>query len=90
LVIYLTDNDHGATRFIRDPQSGKSMFDMDFSDWDRSGLDEEVLQRSPPKAGTGLYFPHRLLHDSEPLAAGDPEKIIIRTDILFEKVHSDV
>jgi hypothetical protein len=86
MVIYLTDNEHGATRFINDEQVGRPIADYDFRDWDRSGNEDEVALRIPPRDGNALIFPHRMLHDSEPLQAGDPEKIIIRTDILFEKV----
>lgn len=85
LVIYLTSNHNGATRFIHDEQLGKPMSEYDFSDWDRAGLDEEVDLRVAPQIGNALLFGHRLLHDSEPLKEGDPEKIIIRTDIMFEK-----
>lgn len=85
LVIYLTSNEHGATRFLVDPQANKRMDEMDFSDWDRPGTPDEVSMAIKPVAGTGLIFPHRLLHDSEPLGLDDPEKIIIRTDIMFEK-----
>lgn len=86
LVIYLTTNERGATRFLRDPQYGKRMDEMDFRDWDRAGNPDEVLLSIPPQEGCALIFPHRLLHDSEPLLAGDPEKIIIRTDIFFERL----
>lgn len=86
LVIYLTDNQRGATRFLRDEQSGLPMDQMDFQDWDRAGNDDEVLFKVAPRAGSAIAFDHRLLHDGEPLAAGDPEKIIIRTDIMFEKI----
>lgn len=89
LVIYLTSNEHGATRFLRDPQAGKRMDEMDFSDWDRAGNDDEVLFANKPRAGSALLFDHRLLHDGEPYTKGsnawDDEKIIIRTDIVFEK-----
>jgi len=86
LVIYLTTNEHGATRFIHDEQVGKPMWEYNFSDWDRSAREDEVALRVAPQEGSALLFPHRMLHDSEPLAVGDPEKIIIRTDILFERV----
>ena len=86
MVIYLTKNDRGATRFLKDPQAGKRMDEMDFSDWDRAGDEDEVILRSNPEIGTAIIFDHRMLHDGEPLDDGDPEKIIIRTDIMFERV----
>lgn len=85
LVIYLTTNKTGHTRFLRDPQAGKFMDDMDFSDWDRAGNADEVIFANPPKAGSALLFDHRLLHDGEPIGEGEGEKIIIRTDIIFER-----
>lgn len=85
LVIYLTSNQNGATRFLYDEQVGKPISHYDFGDWDRAGNDDEVELRIAPHIGNGLMFGHRLLHDSEPLKAGDPEKIIIRTDIMFEE-----
>lgn len=86
LVIYLTSNQRGATRFLHDKQLGKPMSEYNFADWDRAGNDDEVMLRVTPHPGKALMFGHRILHDSEPLAEGDPEKIIIRTDIMFEKV----
>lgn len=86
LVIYLTKTETGATRFIRDPQRGKAMSKMDFSDWDRSANSDEVIFESLPEVGKAIIFDHRLLHDGQPLAEGSSEKIIIRTDIMFEKV----
>jgi hypothetical protein len=87
LVIYLTTNERGGTRFIRDEQLGLPIEEYDFTDWDRSANEDEVTARRAPRAGTGLIFPHRLLHDSEPLQPGDPEKIIIRTDIMYERIN---
>jgi hypothetical protein len=87
MVIYITNNPQGgATRFLRDPQVGKRMDEMDFSDWDRSGNDDEVILANYPKAGSALIFDHRLLHDGEPIGPRQPGKLIIRTDIMFERV----
>lgn len=86
MVIYLTSNQRGATRFLKDAQAGKPMSEMNFADWDRAGNDDEVILRCEPHVGSAIIFDHRMLHDGEPLGEGDPEKIIIRTDIMFEKV----
>jgi len=86
LVIYLTSNEHGATRFLVDPQADKRVDEMDFSDWDRAGESDEVLFRCPPFRAEGIVFDHRLLHDGEPLGDLESEKIIIRTDSMYEKV----
>jgi NAD+ synthetase len=88
LVIYLTDCSPafgGRTRFIKDPQSALPYAQRDFSDWSRAARPEEVLAEITPAAGRALIFDHRLLHDSEPWSGHSP-KIIIRTDIMFEKV----
>jgi hypothetical protein len=93
VVIYQTTNASGATRFLKDPQAGKPMSDMDFSDWDRVGTEDEILLRNQPTIGDAIIFDHRLLHDGEYYKPGnflsDKEKVIIRTDIMFEKVHED-
>lgn len=86
MVIYLTTNNRGATRFLKDPQAGKTMSEMNFADWDRAGNDDEVISSHSPNNGDAIIFDHRMLHDGEPLKEGDPEKVIIRTDIMFEKV----
>ena len=83
LVIYLTDNESGGTRFIKDPQRMIPVYQRDLSDWDRVARPSEVLATVWPFAGSAIAFDHRMLHDSEPLKSG--EKIIIRTDIMFER-----
>lgn len=85
VVIYLTDNEKGATRFLRDEQS--ESWEKDLKDWlpENKG-DAEVIKEVLPKAGNILIFPHHLLHDSDFV---DSEKIIIRTDIVCQKIkHS--
>lgn len=86
LILYITNNSNGgATRFLRDPQAGKRMDEMDFSDWDRSGNNDEVIYTNHPEAGSALLFNHRMLHDGQPLGPRSPGKLIIRTDLMFEK-----
>lgn len=85
LVIYLTDNDLGATRFLTDRQKGSKITDMDVSDWNRSGSDDEVIHREAPSKGDAIIFDHKILHDSEPIGPHN-EKIIIRTDIMYERM----
>jgi NAD+ synthetase len=89
LVLYLNECDPafgGRTRFIADPQLSLPYAGRDFSDWTREARDEEVIAAVTPSAGRALMFDHRLLHDSEPWSGRTP-KVIIRTDILFEKVR---
>jgi NAD+ synthetase len=87
LVLYLTDCDpvHGGqTRFIQDLQLSLSYAQRDFSDWDREAKAEEVIAAIEPKIGRALLFDHRLLHDAQPWSGPAP-RVIIRTDVIFEK-----
>lgn len=89
LVLYLNDCDPrcgGRTRFIRDPQGTYPYAARDFSDWTREALSEEVIGAVVPVTGRTLLFDHRILHDSEPWR-GEAPKVIIRTDIIFERVY---
>jgi NAD+ synthase (glutamine-hydrolysing) len=84
LTINPGDGSGGATRFIRDPQSHLPVVERDLADWTRFAAPEEVLLAVQPEAGMCLAFDHRLLHDGEAVA-GTAEKIILRTDVVFER-----
>jgi hypothetical protein len=85
LILYLDPGDGGgATRFIRDPQALLPVSERNLEDWPRFAAEEEVLLAVPPEAGMCLALDHRLLHDSEALS-GTAEKIILRTDVVFER-----
>lgn len=71
----------GSTRFIIDKQDNLSFEQRNFSDWDRSAYDDEVYAKFK-KEHAALVFDHRLLHDGEMVDDGD--KIIIRTDVMYE------
>lgn len=88
-VLYLTDNgaaDGGATRFIKDPQSSLPLSQRIYEDWHwgRLATKEDVRAVVRPQSGSALVFDHRLLHDSEELHGSTP-KVIIRTDVVFER-----
>lgn len=88
LVVYLNDCDSkhgGRTRFIRDPQRAIAYPARNFADWTREARPDEVIAAVSPVKGRALLFDHRVLHDSEPWNGSTP-KVIIRTDILFEKI----
>lgn len=85
LIIYLTTNETGKTRFIEDPQSNLSCYERNLEDWERKAKKSEVLLSIKPIAGNALIFDHRILHDSEELI--NEEKIILRTDLFFEKKY---
>lgn len=83
MVIYLTDNEDGHTRFLKDSQLLKPIHERDFSDQFYSPEKEDILLSIKPKKGDALIFDHRLLHDSQ--SVNDNHKVIIRTDLLFKR-----
>ena len=87
LVIYLTNNKQGKTRFFKDKQDLLMFNDRSFNDWKTSGNIDDLDIEFLPTQGNTLTFDHRILHDSEPISSNET-KIIIRTDIVFEKVSN--
>jgi len=84
MVIYLTTNENGgATRFIKDGQDNIKEWDRDHNDWTREAKPEEVFFESKPIQGNILVFPHRMCHDVEQYLGNEP-RMIIRGDILFK------
>lgn len=87
VVVYLTNaepGDGGATRFLIDSGRHIASAQRDFADWTRPAFPSEVLCSVSPQSGAALVFDHRILHDSA-LLCGRKDKIIIRTDIIFER-----
>lgn len=87
LVIYLTDGIDGCggrTRFILDTQRSLPSTERDYGDWTRAAEPHEIVLAVQPNAGGALLFDHRMLHDAEGWQAETP-RIIIRTDIVFER-----
>lgn len=83
IVIYLTSNTAGATRFLKDGQSNS--WSKDLSDWNPEEKQSAIVEHKfLPKAGDVLVFPHHLLHDSDYIEG--QEKVIIRTDVFWQKV----
>jgi hypothetical protein len=85
-VLYLTTNDTGATRFINDGQENIPVHLRNHNDWDKDTNVEDVYFKTLPKRGNMLIFDHKLCHDVEPFLGNELERIIIRGDILFEKI----
>lgn len=84
LVIYLGSTASGGrTRFLRDPQLALPFADRDHADWPREARPDEIRSHVEPEHGAGLLFPHRLLHDSEPVRGG--AKLLLRTDIVYRR-----
>jgi NAD+ synthase (glutamine-hydrolysing) len=88
MIVYLseTQGPGGETRFIRDPGIAEPPLQRAYADWDRVAQDDEVLLRLKPAAGGALIFGHRLLHDSAPLAEGSGEKLVMRADIVYDRI----
>lgn len=84
LVIYLTNNQEGGTRFIKDHQSSLPLHQRDYSDWNKEADNEDILISIYPSKGDAIVFDHRILHDSERINM--ETKIIIRTDIMYRKI----
>lgn len=83
VVIYLTSNTAGATRFLKDDQSNS--WNKDLSDWSPEEKQSAIVEyQFLPKAGDVLVFPHHLLHDSDYI--DDQEKVIIRTDVFWQGI----
>jgi NAD+ synthetase len=88
LVLYLTDSDPthgGATRLIKDPQIELPLKQRVYEDWTRLARDDEVIASLSLSAGQALLIDHRVLHDSQALKAKEGKKIIMRTDVVFER-----
>lgn len=84
LVIYLTTNKIGATRFIKDEQGNIPVWDRNHDDWNRRANDSEVLFESFPVKGKALIFDHRLCHDVQQYDGAEGYRIIIRADIIYK------
>lgn len=85
MVIYLTTNNGAATRFIKDSQDDKFIWNREHTDWDRPVTDDEIIGKSECIQGNVLIFNHRLCHDVEHYF-GDTPRIIIRGDIVYERL----
>ena len=84
LVIYLDDTDDGQTIFIKDSNELLPLNKRDMSDWKRLADEKEIIYSIEPKKGKFIIFNHGILHGSKNITSNKP-KIIIRTDIIFEK-----
>lgn len=85
LVVYLTTNRIGATRFIRDGQENLPVWERKHDDWNRRAREDEVIYSSYPVQGKALVFDHRLCHDVQQFDGGEGVRIIIRGDIIYER-----
>ena len=58
LVIYLTTNEGGATRFINDNQKFIPVWERNHSDWSRRAKETEIMYSSYPETGKAIIFNH--------------------------------
>lgn len=85
IVIYLTDNETGCTRFIRDGQTDH-IKNRIHDDWTRETKEEEILAKVKPRQGRMLIFDHRMCHDVEKYDGSEGDRIIIRGDLIFKAI----
>lgn len=85
VVFYLTEahpTAGGRTRFVRDGQEDRPIWERTFGDWPRLTHAHEVVLGVRPQRGSVLAFDHRLCHDVEQYVASDP-RVIVRGDVVF-------
>lgn len=85
VVFYLTEaapEAGGCTRFVRDGQEEKPIWERSFGDWTRLTEPDEVILGVRPQPGSALVFDHRLCHDVERYDGGGP-RIIVRADVVY-------
>lgn len=85
IVLYLTDNETGCTRFVADGKTGH-VSTRNHDDWDREVKPEEVLLSVNPKKGRILLFDHRMCHDVSMYNGAEGERIIIRGDLIYKAI----
>lgn len=74
----------GNTRLLIDPQRYLSLEERNFADNSSMALSRESLANVNARPGDALVFDHRLRHDA-PSWYGAKSRIILRTDIIFER-----
>lgn len=87
VIIYLTEakpEEGGETHLLRDKQRFLPIRERIFLDHFTLASPHEILATILPQAGTALIFDHRILHESA-IWLGTHERIVLRTDIVFEK-----
>ena len=74
----------GSTRFLLDPQRCLPLDERVYADRPVPGAPRDVLVEVPAGPGDALVFDHRLLHDGSTWH-GPGSRILLRTDIIFER-----
>jgi hypothetical protein len=82
-IIYLTTGKDGSTRFLLDQKNSISNEQENYKDQFIVPNKEDIYFKTIHESGNAVAFNHRTFHDSE---SNCSEKIIIRTDIVYEKI----
>jgi hypothetical protein len=80
VVIYLTTTSSGSTCFIKEKPDAQG-----YQDWVNNTSPEDIITQIACTSGAALVFNHRMLHSAAPVV--NEEKIIIRTDVIYEKCY---
>ena len=80
VVIYLTSTTSGSTCFIKEKPDAQG-----YEDWQNNECPEDITAKINCVSGSALVFNHRMLHSAAPVL--NEEKIIIRTDVIYEKCY---
>lgn len=92
VVLYLTSNTTGATRFFKDCNEEVAWKDRDVSDmsyeeailFNKNLTEDDILAYNTPTRCSIAIFPHGMLHDCSEVI--NEQKIIMRTDITYKQI----
>lgn len=87
VIVYLTDNESGATRFLIENDDAELVGGTSAiaNDWKNEATENDVQLKIKPKRGQVLVFDTQLLHDSERVAAGH-EKVVLLTELTYQRI----
>lgn len=92
VVLYLTSNTTGATRFFKDcnadiPWQDRDISDMSYEDsmtFNKNLTEDDILVYNVPVGCSIAIFPHGMLHDCSEVIG--EQKIIMRTDVMYKQI----
>lgn len=87
LIVYLTNNTTGKTRFHKEDEFPSSFEDWSYNEAIRFNEvcnEEDFIFENTPQKLSILMFPHFMLHDCMPVI--NETKVIIRTDVMYEEI----
>jgi hypothetical protein len=83
VIIGLTSDSSGATRFLSDPKRDLPFTRRSHGDQDRIPEPNDVDAIIVLEPTDALIFPHRILHDTAPV---NLNKTILRTDVIYTRI----